>query len=90
MRHATLALLLLLALGVRILFCLEVVGLHSPLRGDEIDYHRLAVSLASGEGFVDAYGDATAARPPLYPVFLACAYRVFGDRAPRSALLSSS
>jgi 4-amino-4-deoxy-L-arabinose transferase-like glycosyltransferase len=87
MKRILLAILVSLALGARILFCLEVVGLHAPLRGDEIDYDRLAVSLASGKGFVNEYGEPTAARPPLYPIVLAGAYRLFGEREEAGRIL---
>jgi 4-amino-4-deoxy-L-arabinose transferase-like glycosyltransferase len=80
MKHATLALLVAFALGARVLFCLEVVGLHAPLRGDEVDYDRLAVSLDSGKGFVSDSGSPTASRPPLYPLLLAGIYRLAGQR----------
>jgi len=87
MNRTALTVLVSLALGARFLFCFEVVGFHAPLRGDEVDYHRLAVSLASGQGFVNAYGEATAARPPLYPLVLAGAYRLFGERAETGRIL---
>lgn len=45
---------------------------------DAADYHRLATSLARGEGFVSPSGGATAYRPPVYPLFLAGIYRLGG------------
>lgn len=53
-----------------------------PLRDDPADYHRLAASVARGEGFGDtvlaAGGGPTAFRPPLYPFLLGVVYRVGG------------
>ncbi len=68
----------LLAAAARLVFCLEIVGFHAPLRGDEIDYHALASSIAAGDGFAGAGGEATAARPPLWPLVLAGVYRLAG------------
>jgi 4-amino-4-deoxy-L-arabinose transferase-like glycosyltransferase len=45
---------------------------------DALDYHRLAISLSQGHGYVDEAGAATAWRPPGYPLFLAAIYKVFG------------
>jgi 4-amino-4-deoxy-L-arabinose transferase-like glycosyltransferase len=87
MKPTALALVIGIGLAARILFCVEVVGLHAPLRGDEVDYHGLAVSLASGKGFVNAHGEPTAARPPLYPVVLSGAYRLFGEREETGRIL---
>ncbi len=70
--------ILVLALALRIVFCAAVVGFHAPIRGDEIDYHTLAVSLSEGEGFKGEWGRATARRPPLYPLLLSGAYLLFG------------
>jgi len=77
---AALTLIIAFALCTRLLFCVAVVGLHAPLRGDEIDYHGLAASLASSKGFVAGDGTPTAARPPLYPMILASVYALFGAR----------
>ncbi len=43
---------------------------------DARDYDRYAVHLLSGEGFTN--GATVASRPPLYPLFLAGCYRLFG------------
>ncbi len=71
--------LLLLAVVARIIFCTAVIGFHAPLRGDEEDYHNLAVSLSEGNGFAWPGGRPTAKRPPLYPVLLAGVYSLFGE-----------
>jgi 4-amino-4-deoxy-L-arabinose transferase-like glycosyltransferase len=49
----------------------------TPTFYDEGDYHRIAASLAAGEGFSGSYGP-TAFRPPGQPLFLAAVYSVFG------------
>ncbi|MCZ6767604.1 MAG: glycosyltransferase family 39 protein, partial [bacterium] len=46
--------------------------------GDEIDYHGLATHVSDGSGYRTATGQATARRPPLYPLFLAGLYKVTG------------
>ncbi|MGD1047275.1 MAG: glycosyltransferase family 39 protein [Candidatus Krumholzibacteriaceae bacterium] len=87
MKPRLLAILIVLALALRVLFWLEIVGLHAPLRGDEIDYDRIARSLASGCGFVGVGGEPTASRPPLYPVVLAGIYRIFGPHEAAGRIL---
>jgi 4-amino-4-deoxy-L-arabinose transferase-like glycosyltransferase len=87
MKPKLIALLIVLAVALRVLFWLEIVGVHAPLRGDEIDYDRIARSLASGSGFVGAGGEPTASRPPLYPVVLAGMYRIFGPHAAAGRIL---
>ena len=76
-----LAVIIVLAIVFRALFWFEVVGPAAPLRGDEIDYDTIARSLASGHGFSLTADKPTASRPPLYPILLAGAYRIFGARA---------
>jgi 4-amino-4-deoxy-L-arabinose transferase-like glycosyltransferase len=66
------------ALVFRLAFWIGVVGLHGPLRGDEINYQDHAADLAAGRGFVGADGHPSAARPPLLPIVLGGLYRVFG------------
>lgn len=87
MKPRLLAFLILLAVALRVLFWLEIVGFHAPLRGDEIDYDRIARSIASGSGFAGAGGEPTALRPPLYPVVLAGMYRIFGPHAAAGRIL---
>jgi 4-amino-4-deoxy-L-arabinose transferase-like glycosyltransferase len=77
MKRTLLAALVVLSIALRALFWLEIVGPRAPLRGDEIDYHAIARSIASGDGFC-AGGVPTAARPPLYPVLLGTIYRITG------------
>ncbi|MDD3642213.1 MAG: glycosyltransferase family 39 protein [Candidatus Krumholzibacteria bacterium] len=72
------ALILAAALAARILFCVAVVGLHAPLKGDETEYHAIAVSLSEGGGFALPWIGATAKRPPLYPLLLSGVYRLSG------------
>jgi len=49
----------------------------TPLN-DSTDYDFLARSLLEGKGFSAPCGQPTAFRPPLYPLFLAAVYAVFG------------
>ncbi len=76
--HKLLLSLLVLALLLRIVFSVFVVGWNAPPRGDEIDYHAIASNLSAGEGFTLAGGAATARRPPAYPTLLGILYMVFG------------
>jgi 4-amino-4-deoxy-L-arabinose transferase-like glycosyltransferase len=56
---------------------LAVIIIVAGLRGDEVDYHEIAVSLSAGEGF-EVSGHPTARRPPLYPVVLTVLYKTIG------------
>jgi 4-amino-4-deoxy-L-arabinose transferase-like glycosyltransferase len=78
-RAHTIALVaIIVAAGLfRLGFSTLVVGWDADVRGDEIDYHRLATSLSQGEGYrID--GHPTCRRPPLYPYELSILYRAFG------------
>lgn len=64
-------------LAVGLLFALALP--QPPIKDDAAEYHQLATSLAQGYGFVYGPGQPpTAFRPPLYPVFLALLFTVFG------------
>jgi len=71
--------ILIVAALSRFGFSTFVVGLDTPPKGDEADYHVIAAHLAQGEGFRTANEGATARRPPAYPVFLSLLHRVAGD-----------
>lgn len=49
------------------------------LLADAIDYHQLALSIIKGNGFSDSFGNASAYRPPLYPLFLALVMKLTGS-----------
>jgi 4-amino-4-deoxy-L-arabinose transferase-like glycosyltransferase len=68
-------------------FLVFVVGIDRPPSGDEIDYHYIAEHLADGEGFRLENGQLTARRPPLYPVTLSLAYRIYGASTPVGRIL---
>lgn len=82
-RAAWAAVLMIAALG-RFVFAGSVVGFDAAPKGDEADYHAIAVNLTAGDGFVSFEGYPTARRPPAYPVFLAAVYTVAGE-SPRAA-----
>lgn len=71
----TLLLIFLLAAGVRVgaVFARPAVPV-----ADAADYHRLAIGLVEGRGYVNTAQQPTAWRPPGYPAFLAGVYLVFG------------
>jgi 4-amino-4-deoxy-L-arabinose transferase-like glycosyltransferase len=50
----------------------------NPLHGDAGSYDRIARSLMGGAGFAEIPGRPTAFWPPLYPMFLAGLYSLFG------------
>jgi len=65
----------LVAIAVRVVLALTDDALPTK---DARDYDQLAVAVASGRGMVDARGEPTAYRPPLYPLTLAAVYRLVG------------
>lgn len=75
-----LAVIIIVAGLLRFGFITFVIGWSADIRGDELDYHEIAVNLADGKGF-EVGGYATARRPPLYPFVLAVLYRVVGPHA---------
>lgn len=87
MNRRILVIIVVLAALARAIFWVAVVGRDAPLRGDEVDYNRLAVSLAEGRGFVTDRGEPTATRPPLFPLLLAGLYRVFGPSVAAARML---
>lgn len=76
--RGTLAIVLAIALVLRVGFLLGAVGSNAPLRGDEVNYQQHASDLALGKGFIGTDGHPSAARPPLLPLVLGGLYRVFG------------
>jgi 4-amino-4-deoxy-L-arabinose transferase-like glycosyltransferase len=72
---------LFVAAAARLAFAALVVGLDTPPKADEADYHAIALNVASGAGFAGADGFATARRPPAYPIFLAALSAVAGEGA---------
>jgi 4-amino-4-deoxy-L-arabinose transferase-like glycosyltransferase len=71
------ALILLAALAIRVAWVLATPDYQ--LVHDALDYDNHAASIAAGEGFATSYGRETAFRPPLYPMFLAGVYWLFGS-----------
>lgn len=76
--------LLVLAVALRAAFGVLVVGLDTPPKADEADYHVIAAHLAAGDGYVDDTGRPTGRRAPGYPALLSVLYRVTGP-SPRAA-----
>ena len=64
-----------IALAIRIICVLAIQV--EPIR-DATEYDRLALSIAGGDGYVDADGAPDAFWPVGYPAFLAAIYLVFG------------
>ncbi len=62
--------------GVAVALRLWMIPAEPQLRGDESDYHAFAVSLEEGRGYRSE--EQTYTRPPLYPMFVASVYRLFG------------
>ncbi|MBX9602153.1 MAG: glycosyltransferase family 39 protein [Bryobacteraceae bacterium] len=77
------ALLFAIALGIRAGWTLLAPVLDpllagNPLLGDAAGYDRMARYLLDGRGYVESNGRPSAFWPPLYPLFLAAVYGVFG------------
>ncbi len=62
-----------LAVMVRCLFLVFTGGLAVSLVGDEISYDQAAQALLAGQGITNTF------QPPLYSLFLALIYRIFGQ-----------
>ena len=73
--HKWLALIVGTALAIRVI-CVLAIQIE-PIR-DGAEYDRLALSILSGDGYVDANGVPDAFWPVGYPVFLATIYLVVG------------
>ena len=76
------AIIFMWALCVSILFNLLVVGPHEIPVGDEVDYDDIAVHILEDQRYVNDQGGfwpaARSDRPPLFPLYLASVYAVFG------------
>jgi hypothetical protein len=72
-----------LALFVGIAMRAFAVSEMLPPTSDAADYHRLAVGLARGDGYVSVLGGPETLRPPGYPAFASMVYRVAGE-SPRA------
>jgi len=57
---------------------------------DGVSWDGIAVNLAEGKGFTENDGSPTSVRPPVYPLFLAGVYKIFGHEpgAARAVQLS--
>lgn len=76
--RSALLIILAVALITRLLFAVAVVGLDALTKGDEADYHAIAVNVGAGNGFAGEDGKTTGRRPPLYPFLLSLLYRATG------------
>jgi 4-amino-4-deoxy-L-arabinose transferase-like glycosyltransferase len=56
---------------------------------DAEDYHRLAIGVVQGRGYVNAAGASTAWRPPAYPAFLAGVYKIAGINVTRATIVQA-
>lgn len=78
-RRTTIILIAIVVIAglLRLGFSTLVVGWSSNLRGDAVDYHKLAASIDQGKGYrIDDV--ITGRRPPAFPLLLAAVYKVFG------------
>ncbi len=69
-------LILIVALGLRLLYINSI--LDNPPTSDAKDYNELALSLASGKGYVYPDSGPTSRRAPLPSAFFALVYMIFG------------
>ncbi len=73
-----LAVVAVVALGARLVFCFLLYGNVVPALGPGDGYDVIARNLVEGNGYVLAGRPAAAERLPLYPLFLAASVRLFG------------
>jgi 4-amino-4-deoxy-L-arabinose transferase-like glycosyltransferase len=71
-----LGILLVAGVAVRLLYLTIFVGLNAEPVNDGVGYDHLATALLGGQGYVSDWGEPTAFRPPVYPLFLAGIYAV--------------
>lgn len=91
LRHErrTLILLFLFALLLRLAYIGFSIGFDSPPEYDGIGYNQLAEGLLDGRGYVNYWGEPSAFRPPVYPIFLAGVYAVTGHSLAAVRLLQA-
>lgn len=77
-----------LALALRVAFVLSVER-DGFAFNDIYFYHSIADQLADGNGFTNAQGEPTAQWPPVYPLMLSFAYRLFGAEPIAGELLNA-
>ena len=75
-KNKTILILFLLALTVRLLYVLFFSQF--PLLKDDLQYNMITKNILDGNGFSYDSVNPTAARGPLYPLFLAATYFIFG------------
>lgn len=79
--NTILTLIFILCLALRIFAVLNLPEQHRIPLADAADYDNLAVNLLSGKGFIDPETNLPSSfRMPLYPLFLAFIYLIFGIR----------
>lgn len=88
-KRRTLAGLFLFALMLRLAYLGLFVGFASPPEYDGFGYNWLAEGLLAGRGYVNYWGEPTAFRPPVYPLFLAGVYAITGHSLAAVRLLQA-
>lgn len=68
------------ALVLRLTLLMSYHNTQQAEQQDALDYQAIGQNLAQGIGFIGSDGQPTSSRPPLYPLFLAASYKVFGYR----------
>ena len=76
LKNKDILILFLLALSVRLIYILFFTQF--PLMKDDLQYNVIAKNILDGRGFSYDSINPTAARGPLYPLFLAATYFIFG------------
>lgn len=75
-RNKVILFLFLMALFIRLIYIF--LGDQFPLMNDDLQYNIIAKNILDGNGFSYDSTEPTAARGPVYPLFLAATYFVFG------------
>src|SRR6266487_2723054 len=77
-RQSSLRWLVLLFLVAVVVRMAAIQWLAEPPQRDELDNHRIAVNLIEAKGYAVDPGHPTTYLPPVYPVFIASMYAIFG------------
>lgn len=77
MKHRKIIIVLAVSLAARLAY--HWIFPERPITLDDaLSWDRVAMNVAEGNGFLDFQGNPDPVRPPVYPIFLAAIYKIFG------------